>query len=74
MVMAAPIHPYTPEHARMVREALAHVAQAKGLMEKAAMCGADCASDQVFADMLQQALEGYRDNFTEPVPVQATGS
>ena len=66
--MAAPIAPFTVQHAADVRAALAKIAEAKTLLEKAAKCGAPCEQDKVLADMLQQALEGYRDNFTEPIP------
>jgi hypothetical protein len=66
--VAGPVAPFTTEHVVLGREALALLARAKDLMAKAKKCGAPCEQDQAMADALQQALEGYRDEFLEPRP------
>jgi hypothetical protein len=66
--MAQPLKPFTAEHALRVREGLSNIAEAQSMMDRGKKCGLDCAADEHLADMLKQALEGYRDHWTEPQP------
>lgn len=66
--MPVPLRPFTPQHIDIARKGLRNITDARELMDKYERCGGDCKQDRELADYIETSLEGFRQEFLEPLP------